>query len=377
MKGSSLKSYLQDNLLSGLFEEIKSAGNMKSSLLDITHKCNLRCVGCYFFMEGMDEHKKASSDLEFESFVKAEKDRGTNMLTIVGGEPALELDRLRLLAQNFKLTVVTNGSLPIPHDGLEHIRIAVSFWGDETQDTLLRGQGKHDIFSESLDNFKGDDRVGFYYTTVSGCADGIERATDRMVRNGNYVAYNFYADLANQGGKYNHRLGFSDVIQKINRMIEKYPTRIVSSPHINNTIAQRTLFGTSWGYDVCPSVTFDHPQNQERIAKGKKYPTQFRAYNADLKTTRRCCIGSARDCETCTDLWATYGWVVGSMKDHLRSKQDFTHWLLTTYIFYLQTGFIDLNKNYQKLPEIYQRFRIQKETPPSQGDHRIPALEIG
>ncbi|RFA29232.1 hypothetical protein CAI21_10730 [Alkalilimnicola ehrlichii] len=200
MKGASLKAYLQDPFLAGLFGEIKAAGNMKSSLLDLTHKCNLRCVGCYFFVEGMDRHKKISSRREFEAFVEAEKARGTNMLTVVGGEPALELDRLRLLAKHFKLTVVTNGSLPVPRDGLENIRVAVSFWGDESQDTFLRGQDKRDVFSEALSNFKGDDRVGFYYTTVAGCTDGIESATDRMIQNGNYVAYNFYADLAKQGG---------------------------------------------------------------------------------------------------------------------------------------------------------------------------------
>lgn len=377
MKGTSLKSYLQDPFLAGLFQEIKLAGNMKSSLLDITHKCNLRCVGCYFFVEGMDEHKKASKACDFEAFIETEKTRGTNMLTVVGGEPALELDRLRLLAKHFKLTVVTNGSLAIPREGLETIRIAVSFWGDESQDVLLRGQGTRNVFAEALHNFKDDDRVGFYYTTVAGCANGIESATDRMVQNGNYVAYNFYADLANQGGKYSHRIGFSDAIAQINRMIEKYPSRIVSSPHINDTISRRELFGVPWGYDVCPSVTFDHPQNRERMSSGKKYPTQFRAYNADLETTRRCCIGSARDCDTCTDLWATYGWVVGSMKAHLRSEQDFTHWLLTTYIFYMQTGFIDLNKNHQKLPEIYRRFNVEGETSPSRRDARIPVLEIG
>lgn len=376
MKGPSLKSYLQDSFLAGLFEEIKLAGNMKSSLIDITHKCNLRCVGCYFFVEKMDDHKKVSDFADFEAFVETEKARGTNMLTVVGGEPALEIERLRLLAKSFKLTVVTNGSLTIPLEGLEDIRIAISFWGDESQDTLLRGQGKRDIFSEALKNFKDDPRVGFYYTTVAGCSQGIESATSRMIQNGNFVAYNFYADLANQGGKYNHRMGFAEVIEQINRMINRYPDRIVSSPHINNVIARRELFGVPWGYNVCPSVTFDHPQNQERINNGKKYPTSFRAYNADLKTTRRCCIGSARDCDTCTDLWATYGWVVGSLKEHLGSEQDFTHWLLTTYIFYMQTGFIDLNKNHHKLPEIYRRFRIKRQ-PQLHREALIPATEVG
>lgn len=375
MKGNKLKDYLTDPFLASLLSEIKSAGTIKSSLLDITHKCNLRCTGCYYFEEGMDSHKKVNSEDDFLAFVEQERERGTNMLTIVGGEPALELDRLRILAKHFKLTVVTNGSLPIPRKGLENIRIAISFWGDQQQDTHLRGKGKENIFNTALKHFKNDDRAGFYYTTVPGFVNGIEAATDKMVANGNYVAYNFYADLAHQGGKYSHENGFSLPIEHINRMIKKHPSRIVSSPHINQTISQRHLFGTPWGYAMCPSVTHDHPDNRERMASGKRYPTKFRAYNADLTTTRRCCVGSARDCDTCTDLWATYGWIIGSMKAHLKSKQDFSNWLMTTYIFYMQTGFIDWNKNAVKLPEMYQRFSHIDYSKPVL-DNRIAALEL-
>lgn len=374
MKGNALKNYLEDAFLATLLDEVKSAGAMKSSLIDITHKCNLRCIGCYYFVEEMDQHKKIQGDDDFLAFIEQEKQRGINMLTVVGGEPALEIDRLRLLAKDFTLTVVTNGSLPIPREGLENIRIAISFWGDEKEDVKLRGRGKDNIFEKALNHFKDDERVGFYYTTVPGFSSGIEAATDKMVANGNFVAYNFYADLASQGGKYNHNLGFAGPIEQIDRMKEKYPTRIITSPHINQTISQRKLFGQAWGYDVCPSVTFDHPHNLERMQKGKRYPSQFRAYNADLTTTRRCCIGSARDCDTCTDLWATYGWIIGSMKAHLGSKQDFTHWLLTTYIFYMQTGFIDWNEKAHLLPEIYRRFKVTQEQPTEL--NRIPALAL-
>lgn len=198
-----------------------------------------------------------------------------------------------------------------------------------------------------------------------------------MVQNGNYVAYNFYADLASQGGIYNHKVGFKKPIEQINFMIDLYPNRIVSSPYINSTISSRNLFGVEWGYNVCPSVTYDHPENTLRIENGKQYPSQFRAYNADLKTTRRCCIGNARDCETCTDLWATYGWIVGSMKDHLRSYKDFSNWLLTTYIFYMQTGFIDLNANSFKLPEIYKRYRLNEISGSVvKTDNRIALVEV-
>lgn len=353
----NLKQYLQDPWLAELMSEIKDAGPMKSSLLDLTHKCNLRCEGCYYFSQEMDHYQKPADEAEFDAFVAAEKARGTNMLTVVGGEPALELGRLRKLAKHFRLTVVTNGSLPIPTEGLEQIRIAVSFWGDELRDTLLRGNGSRNIFQQALAHFKDDPRVGFYYTTVAGYTEQIEATVERMVENGNFVSFNFYADLAEKGGAYDHRRGFAEVNRIIRRLSLRFPRQIMSSPYSNQIIDQGHLFGQPWGYEVCPSLSYDHPKNQARMKTGKHYPTQFRAYYADLKTTRPCCIGEARDCATCTDVWASYAWIVGSMKAHLNHERDFQAWLFTTYIFYASSGFIDWHHAARRhLPAIYQRF---------------------
>ncbi len=371
MKRNSLKTYLEDPFLSQLMAEVKNAGGMRSSLVDITHKCNLRCVGCYYFMEKMDEHKKVEDDESFRVFVEQEVARGTNMLTVVGGEPALEVERLKILAKHFKLTVVTNGTMHIPMEGLENIRIAISFWGDQKRDMELRGKGKKNVFEMSLKLFKNDPRVGYYYTVIPGFSGGIQSAVTRMVNNGNFVTFNFYGDLADIGGKYSHQNGFEDGIAEISILSKRFPTKIISSRYINDIISSRKLFGNTWGYDVCPSLTFDHPENAVRMQNGKQYPTKFRAYNADLTTTRRCCIGSARDCDTCTDVWAINGWVIGSFKEHLGSKQDFTNWLCSMYIFYLQTGFIDWNANSNKLPLIYERMGVLACAAPSHTDDRL------
>ncbi len=357
MLATSLREYLRDPLLATLMTEIKAAGPIRSSLLDITHKCNLRCDGCYYFSQEMDQYRRQDDESAFDRFIEMEKARDVNMLTIVGGEPALEIARLRKLAKHFHLTVVTNGSLPIPMEGLESIRIAVSFWGDETRDTMMRGNGNQNIFEKALSHFKNDPRVGFYYTTVPGFTDRIEKATAKMVENGNFVAFNFYGDIDQKGGAYSHLLGYEEVNRIIFGLAQQYSSRVISSPHLNRVIDQRHLFGQSWGYDVCPSLTYDHPANAQRMREGKAYQTKFRAYYADLTSTRRCCVGEARDCNTCTDLWATYAWILGSMKSHLSSLEDFSSWLFTTYLFYASSGFIDWHHAAKEhLPAIYRRF---------------------
>jgi hypothetical protein len=246
-------------------------------------------------------------------------------------------------------------------DGLENVRIAISFWGDEEQDRLLRGNGKDGIFDQALHNYQNDERAGFYYTIIPGFIHNIDKATQRMIDNGNYVTFNYYADLAHQGVRYSHKNSFFEANNVINQLISKFPESVVSSPYVLDIIAKGNMLGMQWGYEVCPSVTYDHPDNAARMRLNATYPKQFRAYNADLKSTRRCCIGTQRDCDTCVDLWAISGWIVGAMKAHLSSYNNFINWLCSTYIFYLQTGFIKLDAESSLLPTIYRKMRIMED----------------
>ncbi len=98
-----LKEYLKDPILSEMWEQIRNAGSIKSISCDITHICNLRCKGCYYYGEGMDSINVPKGELQFDEFIVREKDRGTTFVTIVGGEPSLELSRIRKRASEKEL----------------------------------------------------------------------------------------------------------------------------------------------------------------------------------------------------------------------------------------------------------------------------------
>ena len=55
--------------------------NIRSSIYDVTNRCNLHCRGCFFFSS--NEHQAASEEMDvgkwFE-FVRREKERGVNLL---------------------------------------------------------------------------------------------------------------------------------------------------------------------------------------------------------------------------------------------------------------------------------------------------------
>jgi hypothetical protein len=356
-----LKRYLQDPFLKRLYDDIRKAGSLKAILLDITHACNIRCEGCFFFVEDMDQYKAPKDEAVFDAFIEREKARGTNYMTVVGGEPSLVLHRLKKIYDNFWMIVVTNGLRRIPYEGFENLALAISVWGDHETDRRLRGGGKIDVFARALKNYKDDPRAMWYFTTLAGNAHEIESVVEQCVANGNYVGFNFYGDLAGLGGACDHRQGFDQVRREINRMIDRYPDRIVLTSYMYEVTSTGKLYDEEWGYDVCASVSVNNEKNAERIRNGKPYNPHFRAYNPDLKTTRRCCIGEDRDCSTCLDIWAHTSWIMLNMKRHVGSKQEFTNWLTSLYSFYLVNRVVDFEAGIQLLPEIHRRLSYLRE----------------
>ena len=356
----TLKRYLQDPFLNTLYSAIRESGPMKSISLDLTHECNIRCTGCYYFTEGMDARKSPENESEFDDFIKREIERGTNFVTIVGGEPSLRLDRIQKIYNNFKMNVSTNGIIPIPYDGFEEMPIGVSVWGTPTTDALLRNKGKRDLFAIALKNYKNDQRAFWYYTVTAGNAHEIETVVDQCVANGNRVLFNFYSDLTNLGGALDHRIGFEKVREEIEKVTDHYPEHILLSSYLSKVISTGRLYDQHWGYSVCTTVSTNNPVNTERLGNGNPYSPHFRAYNADLISTRRCCTGIDRSCDSCLDVWQHFSWVMINMKKHLGSKQEFTNWLTSMYLFYFINRLVDNGEGVKNLSEIHRRLKSSK-----------------
>jgi len=328
---------------------------MKSISLDLTDECNIRCTGCYYFSEEMDSVNTPTDESQFDGFIQGELERGTNFVTIVGGEPSLRLDRLKKIYDHFKMNVSTNGIIKIPKDGFENMPIGVSVWGNHETDSNLRSNEKRDLFSIALENYKNDSRAFWYYTVSAGNAHEIEHVVDQCVANGNRVLFNFYSDINNLGGKMDHRQGFEKVRIEIEKVIQRYPNFIYLSSYLTKVISTSELYGQKWGYDVCTTVSTNLAENKERMKNGNPYSPHFRAYNSDFKSTRRCCTGIDRSCDSCLDVWQHFSWVMLNMKKHLGSKQEFTNWLTSMYLFYLINRLVDYEDGVQNLPEIHQR----------------------
>lgn len=332
---STLHAYLTNPVLDRMWTAIREAGPLKSISVDLTHVCNLRCAGCYYFEEGMDRYPSQADDAIFDAFIEREKARGTSFVTIVGGEPSLEIGRIRKIYAHFRTNVATNGVRKIPFEGLENLPIGIAVWGDHDTDRDLRGGGRRDIFKKALRNYRDDPRAFWYYTVAPGHANEVERVVEQCVENGNPVLFNYYSDLSQLGGDLDYRIGFDAVRREIDRMIERFPDRILMTPYFNEVISTGRLLDEQWGYEVCTNLSVDNPVNAERLQSGKPFNPHFRAYLADFTHTRRCCTGVQRDCSSCFDTWEHFSWVMINLRKHLGSQEAFANWLITTYLFYV------------------------------------------
>jgi hypothetical protein len=352
-----LDAWLEDPFLGRLYHAIRVAGPIRSIALDLTDVCNLRCAGCYFFADGMDE-KVPTANLD--AFVAREAERGTNFVTVVGGEPSLALERLKVLYDAFRLSVATNGLRRIPRDGFEDLPIGVSVWGDEQTDRELRGSGRTDVFARALRNYAGDERAFWYYALTAGAAGHpheVDGVVQRCIDNGNRVLFNFYGDVEDLGGEFDHRRGFGPAREAIERAIERHPESILMTSRLAEVVSTGRLFAERWGHAACASITPDHPANRNRVRNGRPFDRHFRAYNADLETTRRCCTAIDRDCDSCFDTWQHFSWVMMNPRAHFNSKHDFTAWLTTTWLFYFINRLVDVDEGARLLPEVHRRTR--------------------
>ncbi len=348
-----LSSYLKDPLLKGMYDAIRAVGPIRSIALDITSKCNLRCSGCYYYAEGMDRVRIGQDDCAFDALLQKEQARGTNFITVVGGEPALVPGRLKKIYENFKMNVATNGLIKIPYEGFENMPLGIAVWGDHQTDAALRGDGKQDYFATALANYRDDPRAFWYYTVAPGCADEIESVVSQCIDNGNRVLINYYSDVAKLGGQLDYRQGFDAVQSEIDRMIERYPDKFYTTHYFNQVVTSGRLYDEQWGYDVCTNLSTNSAANRERLQNGKPYNKHFRVYNADFRTTRRCCTGIDRDCDSCFDTWEHFSWIMINMRKHLGSEAEFADWLSTMFVFYLVNRLVDFEAGLQYLPGIH------------------------
>lgn len=295
--------------------------NIRSSIYDVTDRCNLRCKGCFFFSSG--EHQVASEERDLEkwkAFVDNEMKRGVNLAILIGGEPTLCLDRVEVFYQRLPSFCATNGLIKVPRDRFPDMMVGISLWGDAEDEILLRGQ---DTFKISSANYAGDPHAYYLYTITPKQLGKTEKIVKKIRDVGLKVHMQLLSNDEGVDGFSWTPEELAAVRAEMDALLDAYPDTVISSKYYHEIITTGTMLGRPFGWLECPSVT-------EPIDKRNPRPkrlTNFIRWASDLQTMHRCCTSETRDCSTCKDGAAHMSWVMVNKRAHIRTTRDLQNWI--------------------------------------------------
>ncbi|MCX5849544.1 MAG: radical SAM protein [Deltaproteobacteria bacterium] len=295
--------------------------NIRSSIYDVTNRCNLRCKGCFFFSSG--EHQAALEEMDikkWEDFIDREKERGVNLAILIGGEPTLCMDRVEAFYKRLPTYCATNGLIKIPREKFPDMMVGISLWGSGEDEKVLRGR---DTFAISSKNYEGDAYTYYLYTITPRQVGKIEPVIKRIADVGLKVHLQLLSNDEGVDG-FSWREGeLKDLRREMDEVLDKYPKTVISCKYYHEIITTGKMMGRSFGWNECPSVTesLDNRKNRPRRL------IHFSRWASDLKTVHRCCTSATRDCSTCKDGAAHMSWVMVNKREHLKSTKDLQNWI--------------------------------------------------
>ncbi len=295
--------------------------NIRSSIYDVTNRCNLRCKGCFFFSS--DEHTVADEQRdirEWETFIDKEKERGVNLAILIGGEPTLCLDRLEAFYKRLPSFCATNGLIKVPRDRFPDMMVGISLWGSEDDEKVLRGK---DTFSISSKNYAGDPYTYYLYTITPKQIGKTEKIIKKIEDVGLKVHMQLLSNDEGVNGFHWKPEELTAIRDEMDAMLDQYSSTVISSKYYHEIITTGKMLDRDFGWMECPSVTAPLDKRDPQ----PKRLTNFIRWASDLQTMHRCCTSETRDCSTCKDGAAHMSWVMVNKRAHMRSTEDLQNWI--------------------------------------------------
>jgi len=295
--------------------------NIRSSIYDVTNRCNLRCKGCFFFSSGEDKAAVEEMDVrKWEKFIGREKKRGVNLAILIGGEPTLCFDRVEAFYKQLPTFCATNGIIKVPRDRFPDMMVGISLWGDEEDEKLLRGK---DTFAISSKNYEGDAYTYYLYTITPKQIGKTERIIKKIRDVGLKVHMQLLSNDEGVDGFSWKPEELKDLCSEMDDMLDKYPDTLISSKYYHEIITTGRMLGRKFGWMECPSVS----QPLDKRKPGPKRLIEFIRWASDLETMHRCCTSETRNCSTCKDGAAHMSWVMVNKRAHIRTPKDLQNWI--------------------------------------------------
>lgn len=264
--------------------------DIKSAIIDVTDRCNLRCKHCFYFRE---EH--ASEELSKEEFLKGIKGLRDkyNILHMswCGGEPLFRRDIIEEGASYFPMNwLFTNGTLPIPD--IPNLMVFVSIDGPEKIHDWIRGEGTFKKIMENVKN-RPENKVVIFLPTINRINElYLEEMVEQLSRIPNtFMGVEFFTPLKT----YKDIPGY--------RYIEIQKEQLELSAQSRNQIIERLfeLKKEYKGFIVVKDRVLELmlSKNAPRCIGACNMPR--RCLTLDIKLNRKlpCVLGANVDCSKC------------------------------------------------------------------------------
>lgn len=312
------------------WEKVRRYFFLRESTYDMTHRCNIRCDGCYYY-EGEKQHADEVRDPEaWRTLMQAEKARGITYVVLAGAEPSLVPDLLGVCYAQMPLgAIATNGLKPIP--AAVGYKIHISVWGDD--ETSLRIRNAKNMLQRQIENYRRDPRAVFVYTFTPQNLAEAATVTRTLDRRGCKMTFNMFSAPVGYTGELRHTpLSLRQARRTMMDLLARYPETVIFSPY--NAVAHTHHLGLHALY----GCSYPRRNPSTDIGLGRS----FRQYRTDLTWNRdvACCVPDT-DCADCRHYAAGSAVVTARLFRHAVDPDIFNAWLdyVDTYLAVWVTGY--------------------------------------
>ena len=252
-------------------------GQATTAAVDITHRCNLKCVHCYWWQQ---DHPPELDDEQMTAFMKGLRARGLRAAILYGGEPTLRPEMCGAAARIFDCTLAfTNGTNGFPD--LENGQWVLSLDGPRDLNDTLRGEG---VYDRAVENLKKVSRPPIVHMTISrlnrGRLEDFVREMMELPVKG--IGFSFYTPVRNgdDSGLFIPLRDRDRVVRQLLELRKRYGERVGFTPAMARQLLMEGDFGKWNSYSACP------------------VSRRVRCYCSDGRP-KACTYGDNADCSRC------------------------------------------------------------------------------
>ncbi|MFZ7125808.1 MAG: radical SAM protein [Desulfobacterales bacterium] len=305
------------------WEKVRKYFFLRESTYDMTHRCNVRCEGCYFY-QGEKQFARENRDPDsWRPFMQAERERGITFAVLAGAEPSLVPDLCQACFGEIPLgAVATNGLIPIPPS--VGYKIHISVWGNDA--TSFKSRNAKNMLARQIENYRGDPRAVFVYTFTRENIAEAREVSDHLAANDCLVTFNMFSAPVGYDGRLKHTPeSLAEVRRVMAELMMRHPEHVLYSHY--NMVAHTHPLGLHDLY----GCSYPRRNPSTDIGLGRS----FRQYRADLTWDRgaACCVPDT-DCPDCRHYAAGSAVVTARMYRHAADPETFSSWLdyVDTYL---------------------------------------------